>query len=79
MGEILGSTTHVNFKPLILAIMAKAMPRFPEVLSIKCVDESMRPVSNPCSIMYLAGLSFILPPGFIYSNLANTSCSGNIF
>jgi cysteine synthase len=34
---ILGSTTHVSFNPLILAIIANAMPKLPEVLSIKCV------------------------------------------
>jgi hypothetical protein len=41
VGDILGSTTHVSFNPLILAIIANAMPKLPEVLSIKCVKHGL--------------------------------------
>ncbi|SCU49499.1 Uncharacterised protein [Staphylococcus aureus] len=67
----------MSFNPLILAIIANAMPKLPEVLSIKCVFSVIKPCLIPCSMMYLAGRSFMLPPGFIYSNFANTSCFGN--
>jgi hypothetical protein len=45
---------------------------FPELDSIMTVFGLISPVSIPCLMMLMAGLSFMLPPGLSDSNLANS-------
>ena len=47
---VLGSTTQVNLNPCSRAAMARAIPKFPELLSTRWAPRGIEPSARPPSM-----------------------------